>query len=101
MSPLGASLGLQGRIEDGVVCMRRGMRISPQDRRLGFWGWALGSLLLRGDEIEAALVEARASAGRDPRLHLSRILESVALLRLGREAEARVALAAARASARR
>jgi TolB-like protein/class 3 adenylate cyclase/tetratricopeptide (TPR) repeat protein len=93
---MGASLGLQGRIEDGVVCMRRGMRISPQDRRLGFWGWALGSLLLRGDEIEAALVEARASAGRDPRLHLSRILESVALLRLGREAEARVALAAAR-----
>ena len=93
---MGASLGLQGRIEEGVACMRRGMRISPQDRRLGFWGWALGSLLLRGDEIEAALVEARASSGRDPRLHLSRILESVALLRMGREAEARVALAAAR-----
>ncbi len=93
---MGASLGLQGRIEEGVACMRRGMRISPQDRRLGFWGWALGSLLLHGDETEAALVEARASAGRDPRLHLSRILEAVALLRLDRQAEARVALAAAR-----
>jgi len=93
---MGASLGLQGRVEEGVACMRRGMRISPQDRRLGFWGWALGSMLLRGDKTEAALVEARASAGRDPRLHLSRILEAVALMRLDREAEARVALAAAR-----
>ena len=74
--------------------MRHGMRISPQDRRLGFWGWALGSLLLRDGQVEAALVAARASAGRDPRLHLSRVLEAVALLGLDREAEARVALAA-------
>jgi hypothetical protein len=51
---------------------------------------------LHGDETEAALVEARASAGRDPRLHLSRVLEAVALLGLDRESEARVALAAAR-----
>jgi len=92
---LGASLGLQGFVEEGVARMRRGMRISPQDRRLGFWGWALGSLLLQGDQTEAALLEARASAGRDPRLHLSRILEAVALLRLGRDAEAGLALAAA------
>jgi adenylate cyclase len=92
---LGASLGMQGFVEEGVASMRRGMRISPQDRRLGFWRWALGSLLLRGGQIEAALVEARASAGRDPRLHLSRILEAVALLGLGREAEAGLALAAA------
>ena len=92
---LGASLGMQGFVEEGVASMRRGMRISPQDRRLGFWRWALGSLLLRGGLIEAALVEARASAGRDPRLHLSRILEAVALLGLGREAEAGLALAAA------
>jgi tetratricopeptide (TPR) repeat protein len=92
---LGASLGMQGLVEEGVACMRRGMRISPQDRRLGFWRWALGSLLLRGGQIEAALVEARASAGRDPRLHLSRILEAAALAGLGREAEAGLALAAA------
>lgn len=92
---LGASLGMQGLVEEGVASMRHGMRISPQDRRLGFWGWALGSLLLRDGQVEAALVAARGSAGRDPRLHLSRVLEAVALLRLDREAEARVALAAA------
>jgi adenylate cyclase len=93
---LGAALGMQGLVEAGVASMRHGMRISPQDRRLGFWGWALGSLLLSSDQTEAALVEARASAGRDPRLHLSRILEAAALLQMGREAEARAALAAAR-----
>jgi tetratricopeptide (TPR) repeat protein len=93
---LGATLGMQGRAEEGVASMRRGMRISPRDRRLGFWGWALGTLLLQSGQVEAALAEARASAGRDPRLHLSRVLEAVALLGLGREAEAGVALAAAR-----
>ena len=51
--------------EEGVACMRHGMRISPQDRRLGFWGWALSHFLLRADQTEAALAEARASAGRD------------------------------------
>jgi tetratricopeptide (TPR) repeat protein len=93
---LGASMGLQGRVDEGVASMRHGMRLSPQDRRLGFWGWALGSLLLRARQAEAALTEARASAGRDPRLHLSRILEAAALIHLGREPEARAALAAAR-----
>lgn len=93
---LGATIGMQGRAEEGVASMRRGMRISPRDRRLGFWGWALGTLLLQSGQVEAALAEARASAGRDPRLHLSRVLEAVALLGLGREAEAGVALAAAR-----
>jgi hypothetical protein len=46
--------------------------------------------------LEEALQEARTSAGRDPRLHLSRILEAATLLELGRETEARLALAAAR-----
>lgn len=93
---LGVSIGLQGRIEEGVAGMRHGMRISPHDRRLGFWGWAMGNLLLVGGQAEAALAEARTSAARDPRLHLSRVLEAMALLQLGREREARAALAEAR-----
>jgi adenylate cyclase len=93
---LGATMGLQGRVDDGLASMRHGMRISPQDRRLGFWGWVLGSLLLHAGQAEAALQEARTSAGRDPSLHLSRILEAAALLQDGREHEARAALATAR-----
>ena len=93
---LGAAFGLQGRVDDGLACMRHGIRISPQDRRLGIWGWVLGRLLLHAGQAEAALQEARKSAARDPRLHLSRILEAAALLQTGREDEARIALATAR-----
>lgn len=93
---LGASLGFQGQIDEGIEKMQYGMRISPRDRRLGFWGWALGCLLLKGKLAEEALREARTSAGRDPRLYLSRILEAAALHALGLDQEARIALAAAR-----
>lgn len=93
---LGATYGLMGRGEEGIALMRHGMRISPRDRRLGFWGWALGCLLLRVGHADQALQEARHSAGRDPRLHLSRILEAALLLEAGKESEARAALDAAR-----
>lgn len=56
----------------------------------------MGSLLLQAGQAEGALQEARTSAGRDPKLHLSRILEAAALLQAGREDEARAALATAR-----
>ena len=93
---LGATMGKQGQIDAAIERMQYGMRISPRDRRLGFWGWALGCLLLRAKRTEDALLEARTSAGRDPRLHFSRILEAAALQELGREEDARLALAAAR-----
>lgn len=44
---LGAALALQGQREPGIARMRLGMAISPRDRRLGFWGWALGLFLAR------------------------------------------------------
>jgi hypothetical protein len=71
------------------------MRISPRDRRLGFWGWALAQFLLRCGQTEEALAEARTSAGRDARLHLPHIVEAAALQALGRADEARMALAVA------
>lgn len=93
---LGATQALTGQFDGGIDRMRYGMRISPRDRRLGFWGWALGGFLLRAGRAEETLQEARASAGRDPKLHLTRILEAVALQALGRGDEAREALGAAR-----
>ena len=38
-------MALQGAWEDGIARLRHGMRISPRDRRLGFWGWALSQFL--------------------------------------------------------
>jgi TolB-like protein/Tfp pilus assembly protein PilF len=93
---LGASLGLTGKLEEGIKKMRFGMEISPRDRRLGFWGWALGNFLLRGERIDEALVEARKSSRRDPKFHYSRVLEAAVLDRQGHEVQAGSALAIAR-----
>jgi TolB-like protein len=93
---LGATLALQGQWQPGIERMRHGMRISPRDRRLGFWGWALGLFLLRAGQPQEALAEARASALRDPQLHLPRVLEAAALLALGRPSEAQAAWIIAR-----
>lgn len=93
---LGATQAILGQIDAGLERMRHGMRISPRDRRLGFWGWALSGFLLRCGRTEEALQEARASIGRDSKLHLARIVEAAALGELGRGDEARAALGTAR-----
>ncbi len=93
---LGSALSLAGRFDEGIERMRYGMRISPRDRRLAFWGWALGTFLLRVDRLDEALQDARTACKRDARFHLPPILEAVTLMRLGRDGEARIALDTAR-----
>jgi adenylate cyclase len=93
---LGAALALLGDLDAGIAHMRHGIKLSPRDRRLGFWGWALGSFLLRANRAGEALEEARIAARRDPRLHLPPILEAVAEATLGRTELARAALMSAR-----
>ena len=93
---LGAALALMGDLDAGTARMRHGIKLSPRDRRLGFWGWALGAFLLRANRVEEALEEARVAARRDPRLHLPPILEAVAQATLGRSGLARSALESAR-----
>ena len=84
---LGAGLVMQGRVDEGVSEMRLGMRTSPRDRRLAFWGWQLSCFLLAGDRPEEALAQARSAESRDPRLYLARVAEAGALARLGRSDE--------------
>jgi TolB-like protein len=93
---LGASLVLTGKLAAGIEKMRFGMKISPRDRRLGFWGWALGCFLFRAERSDEALVEARTSSRRDPRFHFSRVLEAAVLDRQGDLVEASASLAIAR-----
>lgn len=76
--------------------MRLGMLISPRDRRLGFWKWALGLFLLRAERLDEALAEARASIRHDPQFHLGRIFEVAVLDRQGQPEGAAGAVAAAR-----
>jgi TolB-like protein len=93
---LGAARTMLGQADVGIDEMRYGMRISPKDRRLAFWGWALGGFLLRGGELHQALEEARTSTRRDPKFYLARILEAAALAGLGHADEACKALQTAR-----
>ena len=93
---LGAALAMLGDLDAGIARMRHGIRLSPRDRRLGFWGWALGTFLLRADRTGEALEEALVAARRDPRLYLPPILEAVAQATLGRAELARAALTSAR-----
>ena len=82
--------------EQGIAGMRHGMRLSPRDKRLGFWGWALSNTLVQSGRHGEAIEEARLAARRDPKLHLARIAEALGLANLERVDEARAALATAR-----
>jgi tetratricopeptide (TPR) repeat protein len=61
---LGAALALSGDLDGGIACMRHGIKLSPRDRRLAFWGWALGGFLMRANRPAEALEEARLAARR-------------------------------------
>ncbi len=93
---LGASWVLTGKLDTGIEKMRLGMKISPRDRRLGFWGWALGVFLLRAERLDEALAETRTSSRRDPKFHFARVLEAAVLDRQGHLVEASACLALAR-----
>jgi TolB-like protein len=93
---LGAALIQKGSLDNGVDLMRLGMRISPRDRRLAFWGWAMAVYMLHGERVVEALAEARSAQERDPRFYLARILEAGALARLGHLSEVHAPLRRAR-----
>jgi adenylate cyclase len=93
---LGAALGLLEDLDGGIARMRYGIRLSPRDRRLAFWGWVLGLYLMRARRPDEALEEAKLAARRDPRLFLLPVLESLAHVALGHEDLAKASLVAAR-----
>ena len=93
---LGAALGLPGNLEEGVARMRHGIRLSPRDRKLGFWGWALGLFLMRAGRPLEAYEEVRLASRRDPRLFLLPVLESTVHSALGRSDLAKTSLTSAR-----
>jgi adenylate cyclase len=76
--------------------MKQGIKLSPRDRRLAFWGWAVGGFLMRANRPAEALEEAKLAARRDPRLFLPPVLETLAHVALGQTDAAKISLVSAR-----
>jgi adenylate cyclase len=93
---LGASQVQGHELDAGIKTMQRGIRLSPRDAKLPFWGMVLAAALARAGRLQEALAEALNSSRRDGRLYGARVVTAFILLRLGREPEARAALTEAR-----
>jgi len=93
---LGATRLLQMQFEPAVEALRRGLRTSPTDYRRSVWLTALCSSLLRLNRIEEALDAAQGACRSDAKFYPARIVLSLVLTKLGRDAEAAKALAEAR-----
>lgn len=90
----GLLIAAEGRMEQGLAEVRHGIRLSPQDRRLGKWKALLAGCLLRAGRPDEALREARLAWLRDPNVHVAKLIEALAAHRLDRPYEARAALGA-------
>jgi TolB-like protein/Flp pilus assembly protein TadD len=93
---LGAALVRHGELDEGIKSLKFGMRSSPKDLRLTFWGMILAHALGSAGRTEEALAEASAASRRDGRLYGARVVAAWMLARLNRADEARAALAEAR-----
>jgi adenylate cyclase len=87
---------LQNAGDVGLEKLRHGMRLSPRDHRLGFWGTFYALALTRSRRLAEAHEEARAACRRDPQFYVARIVLALIAAHLGRKEEAIAALREAR-----
>jgi adenylate cyclase len=94
---LGSSLYfLENKSDAGLEKLRHGMRLSPRDYRLGFWGTFYALALARRRRPTEAYEEARTACRRDPQFYVARIVLALTATSLGRKEEAIAALREAR-----
>ena len=73
----GGGLLLAGRVSDSVEKLKYGIRISPLDGRLAFWGTILALALFQVGKPDEAAEEARRACRRDDKLPWPRILLAI------------------------
>ena len=87
-----AALGvaqIRGRhVRQGVESLRHGIRISPLDTRLAYWGTILANALFRLGDIQSALEEAQNACRRHDKFANSRVVLAMILHTENREREA-------------
>jgi len=93
---LGAAQIKDRQLDLGIENLCLGMRLSPRDLRLGFWGTVLAFALANIGRLDEALDAARIACRRDSKLFGARIVVALILSRLDRGDEAYAALAEAR-----
>ena len=93
---LGACRLMRSRMDSGIECLRRGLRVSPSDYRRSFWLTLLASGLLRQRHGDEAIASARAACRSDANFYPARIVLAAALLRAGQAFDAGKALRDAR-----
>jgi adenylate cyclase len=94
---LGSSLCFLQKMGDaGLEKLRHGMRLSPRDYRLGFWGSFYALALARCRRLSEAHEEARTACRRDPKFYVARVVLALTAASLGEREEAISALREAR-----
>jgi adenylate cyclase len=92
----GTSLLGTARTSEGVEKLKYGIRISPLDDRLAFWGTILSFALFRAGKSDEAVEEARRACRRDDKLPISRVVLAIILASQGLPDEADDAMADAK-----
>jgi adenylate cyclase len=85
---LGGALCLLRRFEEGIEKFAYGMRLSPRDYRLAFWGTYYAIALARVGRRVEAYEQANLAVRRDPRFYAARLILAFTLTQLGRSEEA-------------
>jgi adenylate cyclase len=80
----------------GLEKLRHGMRLSPRDHRLGFWGTFYALALARHRRLAEAHEEVRTACRRDPQFYVARVVLALTAAGLGNNDEAVAALREAR-----
>ena len=92
----GAGLLNAGRVSEGIEMLKYGIRISPLDGRLAFWGTILALGLFYAGKPDEAAEEARRACRRDDKLPMPRIVLAIILTSQGLRDTAEDAMADAR-----
>jgi adenylate cyclase len=85
-----------GQVSDGVEKLKYGIRISPLDGRLAFWGTILALALFKAGKPDEAAEEARRACRRDDKLPMPRVVLAIILTSQGLQNAAEDAMADAR-----
>ena len=93
---LGVALVRTRKARQGVEKLKHGIRISPLDTRLAYWGTILANTLFRLGKIDEALQEAKLACRRNDKFPNSRVVMAMILAKEGRREEAAAAMDEAR-----